>query len=264
MRILWIDPIGASVFSPDTARLLRVASLPTSRVDVVSLAPAGRPRHLEYHAYEALVSGDIVKIVFRLAPQYQAIVIGCFYDVGLHAAREVSGRAIVTAPCQSSLAIAAQLGQRFSILVGRPKWMPQMMDNVRLYGFEHQMASMRPLGLGVHEFNVDARLTQRRMLDEGRRAVEEDGADVLILGCTAETAFQTTMQDTLGVPVIDAIQAPFKMAEILADSASRFGWYPSRKGGSEAPPGNEVAEWKLFSGDLPVAQILRDERDDVA
>jgi allantoin racemase len=259
MRILWIDPIGTDAFSLDVAEILRTAARPGTRVDIVSLSEAGRPKHLEYHAYEAVVTADIVKVVYRLAPKYNAIVIGCFYDVGLAAAREVSGKAVVTAPCQSSTSIAVQLGHRFSILVGRKKWIPQMIDNVRLYGFESQLASMRPLGLGVHDFQADAGLTQERLLEQGRKAVEEDGAEVLILGCTAEYGFQHIMQASLGVPVIDAMQAPFKMAEFLADTADRFEWYPSRKGGSEAPPADEIDAWGLFADELPIGIYLKDE-----
>jgi len=54
------------------------------------------------------------------------------------------------------------------------------------------------------------------------------------------------MQKELGVPVIDAIQAPFKYAEFLVDMAQRFGWYPSRMWGSESPPEKEVEGWGLF------------------
>ena len=42
------------------------------------------------------------------------------YDVGLCEAREVSGRTVVTAPCQTSTDIASHLGNSFSVLVGRP------------------------------------------------------------------------------------------------------------------------------------------------
>ena len=77
-------------------------------------------------------------------------------------------------------------------------------------------------------------------MEEGRKAVEEDGAEVLILGCTAEYGFYETMQSELGVPVVDAVLAPFKYAEFLADLAQRFGWYPSRMWGSEAPPEGEL------------------------
>jgi allantoin racemase len=212
---------------------------------VVSL-PGDRPRHLEYHAYEALVLGDIVRLAYRAGGEYDAIVIGCFYDIGLREAREVSGRAIVTAPCQSATAIASNLGNTFSVLVGRRKWIPKMSENVRLYGHEHRLASMRPVELGVHDFQADHQRTCDRLLSEGRKAVQEDGAEALILGCTAEYGFHEQMQNELGVPVIDAVLAPFKYAEFLAELAGRLGWIPSRMWGSQAPPVEEVTEWGLF------------------
>ncbi|HVN53196.1 MAG TPA: aspartate/glutamate racemase family protein [Anaerolineaceae bacterium] len=246
MRILWINPVGTDVFDEDTLDILNAARQEATQVDVVSL-PDDRPKHLEYHAYEGLVIGDIVRITRQSASQYDAIVIGCFYDVGLREAREVSGRAIVTAPCQSATAIASNLGNTFSVLVGRRKWIPKMRENILAYGHGHRLASLRPLDLGVHDFQADHTLTCERLLAEGKRAVEEDGAEVLILGCTAEYGFHETMQTSLGVPVLDAVLSPFKYAEFLVELSDRFGWRPSRKWGSEAPPDAELAIWKLFS-----------------
>lgn len=245
MRILFINPVGTTAFDADTAQILARVCRSDTAVDVVSL-PSDRPRHLEYHAYEAMVVGDIVRIVHRAAAHYDGCVIGCFYDVGLREAREVSGRAVVTAPCQSALVFASQLGNTFSILVGRRKWIPRMRDNVRAYGYEHALASMRPLDLGVHDFQADHQRTCDRLLAEGRRAVEEDGAEVLILGCTAEYGFYETVQRELGVPVIDAVLSPFKLAEMLAETAARLGWVPSRRWGSEPPPAHEIQALKTI------------------
>jgi allantoin racemase len=246
MRILWINPIGTDVFDNDIRNVLNQARRADTHVEVVSL-PGDRPKHLEYHAYEGLVVGDIVRLTRQAANSYDAIVIGCFYDVGLREAREVSGQAIVTAPCQSATAIASNLGNTFSVLVGRRKWIPKMRENVQAYGHGHRLASMRPLDLGVHDFQADPDLTRNRMLAEGRKAVEEDGAEVIVLGCTAEYGFHETMQNELGVPVIDAVIAPFKTAEFLAEAGACFGWRPSRKWGSEAPPETEVSAWGLFA-----------------
>jgi allantoin racemase len=258
VRILWINPVGTDAFDVDTARILSEARRSNTSVHVISL-PHDRPPHLEYHAYESMVIGDIVRITYALSNQYDAVVIGCFYDVGLREAREVSGRAVVTAPCQSSLAIASQLGNAFSILVGRRKWMPKMRENVRTYGQEHHLASMRPLDLGVLDLQENRQQTCDRLLVEGRKCVEQDGAEVLILGCTAEYGFHQEMQEALGVPVIDAVMAPFKLAELLAETAEKLGWYPSRKWGSEAPPAEETEAWKMFDGPLPVGNYLRQE-----
>ena len=250
MRILWIEPIGSEMFSGDMLAILQAAKRPETKVDLVTLAD-DRPKHLEYHAYEGLVIADIVRLTYQAAADYDAVVIGCFYDVGLREAREVSGKAVVAAPCHSATAIAGSLGNTFAVLVGRRKWIPKMRENVRLYGREHAMVSMRPLDLGVHDFQADHDLTCERLLTEGYKAVHEDGAEVLILGCTAEYGFNQQMQQELGVPVIDAVTAPFKYAELLAELAIRFGWYPSRMWGSEAPPQEELDAWGLFSDQPP-------------
>ena len=255
MRILWNNPIGTDTFDADTLKILSEAKRTGTQVEVISL-PGDRPRHLEYHAYEALVVADIVRLTHQAADQYDAVVIGCFYDVGLREAREVSGRTIVTAPCQSATAIASNLGNTFSGLVGRRKWIPKMRENVRQYGHGHRMASMRPLDLGVHDFQADPDRTCDRLLTEGRKAIQEDGAEVIILGCTAEYGFHDKMQSALGVPVIDAVLAPFKYAEFLADLAQRFGWRPSRMWGSEAPSQAEITAWNILGRPAPVGARL--------
>jgi allantoin racemase len=256
MKILWIDPVGTDGFDAVIGNILKDSAQPGTEVDVISF-PRGAPLHLEYHAYEGLVTADIVKLVYHVSSDYDGIVIGCFYDVGLREAREVSHRAVVTAPCQSSLVFASHLGNTFSILVGRKKWIPRMEENVRAYGQHHRLASMRPLELGVYDFQADVKRTAEIMLEQGRKAVEEDNAEVLILGCTIEFGFHETMQQELGVPVIDAVAAPFKLAEMLVHSAQLFHWYPSRAWGSEEPPENEIKDWGLFQDGPPIGNLLK-------
>lgn len=247
MRIVWIDPIVEDRPYVGALRAaLEEARRPDTEVEIISLPEGPAPRHLRYHAYEALVVGEIVTTVYRLAAEADAFIIGCFYDLALREAREVSGKAIVTAPCESSIAIAAQLGNTFSVLVGADKAIPKMRENIRAYGMEHRLMSMRPLNMAVLEFQAQAERTMEAMLRQGRKAVEEDRAEVIVLGCSAEVGFHRLLQDELGVPVIDSALAPFKYAEFLAEAADRFGWHPSRRWGSEPPPQAEIREWGLF------------------
>jgi len=255
MKLLYIDPIGADALDPGIFDALLAAKRPDTQLELVALPP-GRPHHVEYHAYEAQVIADIVRITWHEAPACDTIIIGCFYDVGLREAREVSGRAPVVAPCQATGAIAAMLGNRFSVLVGRRKWIPRMRENLRLYGYEERLASFRTLDLGVRDFQVDHALTCERLLEAGRAAIEQDGAELLILGCTAEYGFYRQMQQELGVPVLDAVLAPLKLAEMMAEAALHFDWLPSRVGGSKAPPADEVAQRGYFGETAPVGARL--------
>ena len=247
-RILYISPLvvhGRTFLEVDPAEL-------RSGNTLTSIGFTRGPRHLEYHYYETLVLPDLVRTIAAAeARGFDAAVIGCFYDFGLHEGREIAENMVVTAPCESSLLLAASLGHRFSIIVGRRKWIPQMHDNVVRYGLESRLASFQTLDLGVPAYHADEAETERRFVAAGRRAIEQDGAEVIVLGCTASAGFYRKLQAQLCVPVIDSALAAVKQAEQLIELRDRFGWSPSKIGGFESPPKPEMAGWNLADGYEP-------------
>jgi len=243
-RILWINPVGSNLFDQPIKEFLDRAKRPETTIDVVSLGRG--PMHLEYHYYESLILADTLHEVRRAEKEaYDAAVIGCFYDPGLREAREIVSKLVVTAPAEAAMHIATTLGHTFSVLVGRKKWIPKMHENVVKYGFTDQLASFKPLGMGVYDFQKDPEETARRMRAAAKEAVEVDRAEVIILGCTIEFGFYKELQAELEVPVIDAVLAPLKYAEFLIELDKRFGWGHSKVYGYEAPPLDEIAGWKL-------------------
>lgn len=254
-NILYLHVVGvsstdeSSVYARRMLNLLCETAAPETKVDLWAL-PSDRPRHVDYHSYEGLIIGDVVKMVRLAATKYDGIAIGCFYDLGLREAREISENSIVTAPCQAATDIAGHLGNNFSILVGSRKNVARMSENVRAYGRDHAMASIRPIGLSVWE-QQESEYAFDRMLETGRKCIEEDGAEVLILGCTAGFGLHDRISAELNIPVIDAMLATFKYVEFLANAAKGLGWRPSRLGGSQPPPENEMEKWRLFDSCNP-------------
>ena len=241
-RILYIAPIRVDdgIFERGIEGQVRPGN------ELTTIGFGRGPRHLEYHYYETLVLPDLVHTIAEAeARGYDAAVIGCFYDLGLQEGREVAERMVVTAPCEASLLLAASLGATFSIVVGRRKWIPQMRGTVRAYGLDSRLASFRALDLGVLDYHADEAETARRFREAGRRAVTDDGAEVVILGCTASAGFYAELQEDLGVPVIDSAIAAVKHAEHLVELRDRHGWSHSKVGGYEAPPRSEVEGWRL-------------------
>jgi allantoin racemase len=241
-RILYIAPV--KVDQPRSPGPLAVTL--RSENSFASIGFRRGPRHLEYHYYETLVMTDLLHSIVEAERQgYDAAVIGCFYDLGLQEARELTSTMVVTAPCESSLLLAASLGHTFSIIVGRRKWIPQMRDNVRRYGLDARLASFRAIGLWVPEYHADEQETARRFRREIRMAIEEDGAEVIVLGCTASSGFYADLQNEFGVPVIDSSIAAIKHAEQLVELRDRFGWSHSKVGGYESPPDAEREAWGM-------------------
>ena len=253
MRILYISPGGGGTYADGMAAIIDRARSPGTIVDYVSM-PDDRPSHLEYHSYEANIVRDLVHFAFAWNVRYDAIISGGYYDIALREMREVSGNAIVIGPCQATTAMASVLGNTFSVLVGKRKWIDRMRANVRFYGYGERMASMRAVDLSVHDFQ-SRNDSSDRLISLGRHCVDEDGAEVLILGCTVEYGFSERMQEKLKVPVIEAIPAAIKYAEMQGDAARRFGWYPSRAGSSKAPPADEMRRFNLYAGEPPVGYM---------
>ncbi|PHQ37883.1 hydantoin racemase [Halorubrum persicum] len=241
--ILWIDPVAHADFSGDIQNILRSVGRPNTNVDVAALDRG--PHHLEYHYYESLVTPDVLhKVKHAENEGYDASIIGCFYDLALEEAREVSDMMPIAAPAEATTHLATTLGDSFSVVVGRQKWVPQMRDRVRKYGFGEHLTSFRTADLGILDFQANPETTERRLREAATAAVEEDNAEVVILGCTAEYGFYEDLQADLGVPVLDAVTAPFKFAELLADLAT-FGWTQSKAGEYESPPLSEISDWGI-------------------
>ena len=241
-KILFINPIGTSAFDEPMKKYLDKYKRPDTEITVASLSKG--PLHLEHYSYEALVLSEILKLVKKAEREgYDAAIIGCFYDPGLHEAREITN-IVVTAPCESSLHIAATLGNKFAIIVGRKKWIPLMMRNVVNYGLKDKLQSFKSVDLGVHDFHKDEEETKRRLIKVAREAIDE-GAEVIILGCTVFFGFFKELQEIIGVPVVDPIIAALKYAELLVEVKKLAGWAHSKVYEYEPPPEKEIKEWGL-------------------
>jgi allantoin racemase len=244
MRILYLNPVGTPIFNKAMEEVLRGAAEPGTDVDIVSLRRG--PWHVEYYYYESLALPDVLHMVKDAENRgYDAVVLGCFYDLALQEAREISERTTITAPAEAAMLTACSLGDKFSIIVGRRKWIPQMMSNVVRYGLKDRLASFKTLEMGVLDFQRNRKETERRQLERAREAVDEDGAETIILGCTVEFGFWKKLQDELGVPVLDPVITPLKFAEYLVTLKNRFGWSHSKIGAYESPHIDEIVEWDL-------------------
>ena len=243
IKILYINPVGTNAFDEPMRNFLNQYKSQDTEVTVVSL-PRG-PWHLEYYSYDALVIPDVLKVIKEYEGKgYDAAIIGCFYDPGLYEAREISDM-VITAPAEASMHIASTLGDRFSIIVGRRKWIPLMMENVVKYGFRDKLVSFESVELGVWDFHKDIEETKKRIIRTAKSAVEK-GAEVIILGCTVLFGFFKDVEKEVGVPVVDPIIASLKWAEFLVELKRRIGWQYSRIGLYEKPPSEEIIKWKLF------------------
>jgi len=243
-KIVWIDPVGTGRFLPDLASALGKYKKATTDLEVRALT-RGPVLHLEHSYYAALSLLDTLHAVKRAEIEgFDAAIIGCFYDLGLAEAREVTEDLVVTAPCEASLHAALALGDSISILVGRRKSISIVRDNITRYGMGGKIRSIRAIGMSVVEIQANRQKTLKCLEEVGRYAIENDHAEVLVLGCTAFEGYEA-LQQSLAVPVVEARLAGLKFAEWLVELKKRLGWKHSKVGRYESPSTKEIVEWRL-------------------
>jgi allantoin racemase len=125
------------------------------------------------------------------------------------------------------MTLANLLGHRFSIVTTSPRWKPLLEDAVRKYGYESRCASVRSSGLAV--LDLDA-LPHEQVVDtlvaEARRAVRDEGAESIVLGCAGMADLEARLRDALDVPIIESVAA----GVTLASSLVRLGLATSKVG----------------------------------
>jgi allantoin racemase len=168
--------------------------------------------------YEELLAapGAINRIQDLEREGIDAAMIGCFGDPGLEAARELVSMPVI-GPGEASLLLAAQLGHRTTILSVFDSLAASHRHQAFRAGVLDKLASVRGLNIPVLELMRDPEATFGKILQVGRRAIEQDSADVLIFGCMTMSFLGVApkLSAALGVPVINAAQAALKAAESL-------------------------------------------------
>ena len=151
---------------------------------------------------------------------YDAVIIACFSDPGLEAAREISEIPVLGIE-ESTFHMAAMLGARFAIMTPRKTRIHAKRMDVHKRGMDYYLASVRSLDLSVAETDADPNKTKKRVLEVAESAVREDGAEVIILGCAGMAGYAREIEDALSVKVIDPTAVALKMAEAMADLGLR-------------------------------------------
>ena len=168
-------------------------------------------------ALDAVMAGpEIVKRAIQAEKDgFDAIVLYCFSDPALDACREAVSIPVVGGG-QASCLVSAMVGRQSGILITDKKRLPEKMafryqtgvvpDNIR---------SMSGVDLSHVDIWKDREKTVEILADAGKRLIEKDGVQVIILGCLSFLGLAEPLSQKLQIPVIDAAKAAVSMAESL-------------------------------------------------
>jgi allantoin racemase len=182
-------------------------------LDVVCRSTPGAPRFIETYKDALAAAPGMTQIVREHEADVDAFVVACHSDINLDALKELSEHPVVGIG-EASMKIASMLGHRFAVVSTTRHSIPGKRVLARKYHLEGVMVSVRAPAEATS--NLSDEETFMRL---ARSAIEEDLAEVIVLGCAGLAGLDRRLQAALGVPVLDGVVC----ALIVATGLVRYG-----------------------------------------
>lgn len=164
---------------------------------------------------EALIGGRVaLEILAERETEFDAAVIAAFGDPGLGAIREMMSIPIVGLT-EASILMACPLGRTFSVVSFSSRLEPWYRESIEWHGLSNRLASIRMLNTKVSDVAQVQEENEDLLVDLASIAVEEDGAEVIILAGAPLAGLGFKVRNRIPVPVVEGVAASVKMAEGL-------------------------------------------------
>jgi allantoin racemase len=236
MRILVVNVNTTASMTAAIARSARQYA--RADTEILAIQPDWGPDSVDTFMEGYLSAAAVVERVATFDEPFDAVVLAGFGEPGREGLRELVDVPVLDVT-DSAAAFACQLGYRYSVITTLARSIPSIEQSLRNAGMLDRCASIRATDLEVLELEQDEQRTRDRMLAEGRRAITEDRAEVICLGCAGMAGVDKELERALGVPVVDGVVAAVKLAESLHD----YGLKTSKVGAFAAPVPKKIQGW---------------------
>jgi allantoin racemase len=165
---------------------------------------------------EAQIGGAIaLEMLAEAGSGFDAAIIAAFGDPGLFGARELFALPVVGL-AEAAMLTACMVGQRFSIVTFSRALAPWYRECVAMHGLDARCAGIRALDESFQSISNVQSEKEEALVRLANLAVEQDGADVVILSGAPLAGLAEKVKNSISVPVIDPIAAAVRQAETLA------------------------------------------------
>lgn len=228
MRILVVNPNTTASMTRSIAKAASAAA--ALGTEIVAVNPEFGPPSIEGYFDEAFsVPGLLAEI--GKSPNMDAYIVACFDDTGLEAARCTS-EAPVVGIGEAAFHLATIVAGGFSVVTTLSRSVPAIESNLIKYGLATRCRKVRAAEVPVLDLGLPGSAARERISTEIRKAIREDQAEAIVLGCAGMADFATALAEEHGVPVLDGVACAVKLCEALV----ALGLKTSKLGGYAAPP----------------------------
>ncbi|WP_165313999.1 aspartate/glutamate racemase family protein [Vibrio ziniensis] len=232
MRILVVNPnTTASMTEKACVAARRIASEGT---EIVAVTSQYGPVSIEGYYDEAMAVPGMLDAI-QLEKDFDAVVIACFDDTGLDAARCLTDKPVIGIG-EAAYRVAAMLSNKFSVVTTLGRSVPALEHNLIRYGMERQCIRVRSSEIPVLELESEGPDAISKITLEIEKAIEEDRAEAVVLGCAGMVDLADKLSEQFSIPVLDGVTCAVSLCESLV----RLKVKTTRKGGYAPPPHSKL------------------------
>lgn len=214
MKILIINPNTTSEMTK--VCVSTALEVKDTRSEIVGATNTKGPKSMEGFMGGVITTEGVLEIIINEEKNYNAFVIACFSShPSIKAGRELTKKPVVGI-FEASVYQACLIGHKFGIVTTSKRKEPLLESGIIELGIASRCSAIKSTGLSVSDLgkkNPDE--IAEILLKIGRKTIEEDGTEVILLGCSGMAGLNKKLEKELGVPVIDPVEAAIKMAEAL-------------------------------------------------
>ena len=208
MKILVINPNSSEEM---TAAIQKVASnFAAGDFEVTTVQNPGAPEFIETYEDQVKTVPGIINIIRSNEDSYDAFVLACHCDPQLDVCKEITKKPVVGIG-EASMKIASMLGHRFSVVSTAKHSIPNKEALVHKYFLDGVLASVKAPPDDAGDCSVE-----EKTFLASKAAIEEDMAEVIVLGCAGFAGLDKRLQEKLAVPVLDSVVCGLIVAVGLA------------------------------------------------
>ncbi len=187
---------------------------PDTTIDIIHLKHGPEAIQSEYD--EANVTPFILEeVTLSVRQAYDAIIIYCFSDPALHAAREISTIPVLSIG-ESSQLFAMALADRIGILATVDQTIPKLRRKLAAKGISSRFPSIQALNIPVLDYDQPEKV-MGQALQVANLMVNQDKVEALILGCGSLFDIKERLELDLSLPVVAPGEVALKHAEMLVE-----------------------------------------------
>jgi allantoin racemase len=208
--------------------------------ETVALQPYFGAEAVDSYFESYLSATAVIDRVLAYDEPYDPVVMAGFGEHGREGLQELVEQPVVEI-CEASAHVAMMIGRAYSVVTTLQRSVPPIEDRLRVSGLFDRCASVRASGMSTLDVDRDPAGAIRAVVDEARKAVEIDHAEVICLGCAGMAGLEEAITTELRVPVIDGVGAAVRLAEALVG----LGLKTSKVSTYAVPEPKKIIGWPL-------------------